>query len=126
MAAINKDIIVEVNDALARNDAETFLRHCADDFSWTMVGEPPVRGKKAVREWLATMPADPPKFSVDALAADGDMVVAQGRMTMKQDTGVASYAFCDVWRFRGNQIAELNAFVIQTEPAQKARGVGGA
>lgn len=124
MAAANKDIIVEVNQALARNDTETFLRRCAEDFVWTMVGDEPVKGKKAIREWLSNMPAEPPKFTVDAMAADGDLVVAQGRMSMKDDTGVGTYAFCDVWRFRGSEIVELNAFVIGTDTAQKARTAG--
>lgn len=127
MSAKNKAVVEEVNEAMRRGDVEAFLARCADDFVWTMVGEAPIRGKDAVRQFMAQGPAEPPVFTIDTLVGDGDVVVAKGEMTMTDDAGSGvdnDYAFCDVWRFRGEQLASLNAFVIRTSNAPKAATAG--
>jgi uncharacterized protein (TIGR02246 family) len=125
MSARNKAIIEEVNEAFRRNDVEGFLANCTEDVVWTMVGEKPIKGKAAIRQWMDSMPQQPPTFTVRALAAEGDHVFCQGDMTMTEDGRSVPYAFCDVYRFADNRIAELNAFVIKTEPAERARTAGG-
>jgi ketosteroid isomerase-like protein len=112
---LNKQIIEKVNDAFAKNDVETFLSYCAEDFVFGMVGSDPVKGKDAIRKWMANGPADPPQFSVDTVIADGDYVSAIGNMTMKENGADVAYAYCDVWRFKGDKLSELNAFVIKTQ-----------
>jgi ketosteroid isomerase-like protein len=125
MSAKNKAIVEEVNEAMRRNDAEGLLARCTEDFEWTMVGEAPIVGKPAVREFLKQGPGEPPQFTVDTLVGDGDVVIAKGDMTMKDQTGAdARYAYCDVWRFRGEQLASLTAFVIKLTPAAKATAAG--
>ena len=123
MSKENKAIVEEVNDAMRRGDVEAFLARCTDDFVWTIVGEAPVAGKDAVRRFMAQAPPEPPSFTVDTLIGDGDVVAAKGEMTMKDERGVAvDYAFCDVWTFRGGQLAALNAFVVKTTPKAAAAG----
>ena len=113
----NKAVIAQVNAAFARGDVEGFLTHCADDFVWTMVGEKPVRGKAAIREWMGAGPPEPPSFNVESMVAEGDLVVAHGDMTMNEKGGEVAYSYCDVWRFRGEKLAELKAFVIKADGA---------
>ena len=115
MSLRNKEIIKKVNDAFARNDVESFLTHCHDDFQWTMVGDKPVKGKDAIRKFMASAPPEPPKFTVDTIVADGDIVTCIGDMTMVENGAEVPYSYCDVWRFRGDKLAELRAFVIKTE-----------
>ena len=118
MPVKNKEVIEKVNAAFARGDVEAILSYCADDFTWTMVGEKPVKGKAAVREWMRSGPSEPPQFTVDAVLADGDFVTAFGDMTMKEKDGaVVPYSYCDVYRFSGDRIVELKAFVIKTDRA---------
>jgi hypothetical protein len=46
-------------------------------------------------------------------------------MRMPDDSGtVNTYEFCDVWRFEGDRAAELNAFVIKTQTAERAKAAG--
>ncbi len=116
MSSRNKEIIAKVNDAFARGDVDAFLSYCAEDFNWTMVGHERFRGKAAVREWMAQAPSEPPKFTVDTVIADGDYVCAIGKMTMDEEGQSIPYAYCDVWRFRGEEIAELEAFVMKVTP----------
>lgn len=65
---------------------------------------------------MVTTYIDPPKFMVASLIAEGDFVTALGDITMKDEDGKeAHYTYCDIWRFRGDKMAELRAFVIKTE-----------
>jgi ketosteroid isomerase-like protein len=55
-----------------------------------------------------------PKFEVNHLISEGDWLSALGEITSKDDEGnEVRYAYCDVWRFEGDKLAELRAFVIR-------------
>jgi uncharacterized protein len=115
MSEKNKAILEEANAAIAEGNNEGFLSFCADDMEWTFVGDKTLKGKEAVRQWMATTYVEPPKFRVANLIAEGDFVTALGDITVKDEDGkAADYSYCDVWRFRGSQMVELRAFVIKT------------
>ena len=118
MAVNTKAIVEKVNAAFAAGSTEGFLACCADDVAWTMVGDTTVRGKDAIRQWMASMgPMEPPQLTVHNVIAEGDVVTAYGDMTMQdKDGAVVPYAYCDIYYFRGDTIVELRAFVIQTGP----------
>lgn len=125
MSAKNKEIVEKVNASFAEGGVEGFLSHCADDVVWTMVGNKTTRGKNAIREWMASMDMETPKFTVDNIIADGDFVTAYGDMTMKEKDGkTVPYAYCDIYRFRDEKIVELNSFVIKTEAKAESAGGG--
>lgn len=117
MSTTHRDVIERIHAAFARNDVEGFLVYCTEDFVWTVVGEPPIRGKEAVREWMTSAPGEAPAFTVDAVVVDGDVVVAHGDMTMTEHGRAVAYSYCDVWRFRGRQAVELKAFLVRAEAA---------
>ena len=124
MSAKNKEIVEKVNASFAEGRVEGFLSHCADDVVWTMVGNKTTRGKNPIREWMASMDMEPPKFTVDNIIAEGDFALAHGDMSLKEKDGkIVPYAYCDVYRFRDGKIAELNSFVVKTEAkAESASG----
>ena len=126
MAADRKAVIQQVNAAFAENNLERVLSFCTDDFIWTMVGDSTVKGKDAIRKWMASMNPEPPQFTIQEVVAEGDSVITRGDMMMKtaKETAPHSYAFCDVYRFKGDRVAELTAFVINTDKT-KARGHAG-
>ena len=116
MSATNKEIVEKVNASFAEGNVEGFLSSCADDVTWTIVGARTVSGKNAIREWMASMDMEPPKFTVDNIIAEGDFVTAFGDMTMKgKDGKTAPYSYCDIYRFRDGKIVELTSFVVKTE-----------
>jgi predicted SnoaL-like aldol condensation-catalyzing enzyme len=84
-----------------------------------MVGESTVRGKDAIRKWMASMDPQPPQFTIRRTVAEGEVVITQGDMVMpeKKDGAPIPYSFCDVYRFTDDKVAELNAFVIRTDKA---------
>lgn len=121
----NKEIVEKVNASFAEGGLEGFLSHCAEDVVWTMVGNKTVKGKRNIREWMASMDMEPPKFTVDNIIGEGDFVTAYGDMIMKEKDGkTVPYAYCDIYRFRGGKIVNLSSFVIKTEG--KAESASGA
>jgi ketosteroid isomerase-like protein len=119
MPASPKEIVQRINQAFAENNLEKVLSFCTDDFTWTMVGDTTVRGKDPIRKWMASMDPQPPRFTIQNTVAEGDFVVTRGDMTMqeKKNGRVVPYTFCDIYRFAGDRVAELTAFVIRTDQA---------
>lgn len=114
MSELNKRALTAANAAIASGDIEQFLLHCADDIVWTTVGEPPIVGKEAVRQWMKDAYAEPPRFTVEQLVAEGDWVVALGTIQAEDAQGVTSpHSYSDVWRFEDGKMVELRAFVIK-------------
>ena len=115
MAAKNKEIVNKANAAFADNNVEGFLALCANDVEWTMVGDRTLKGKDAIREFMSSMPTQPPTFTVNDVIAEGDFVMAHGNMKMDENGQKAvPYSYCDIYHFRGKQIDQLRTFVIKT------------
>lgn len=113
-AADHKIILEQANAAVRAGNNEGFLAHCTEDIRWTTVGKGTLQGKQAVRDWMKTAYASPPRFHVEQLVAEGDMVVALGTiMADGADGQPAEFAYSDVWRFRDGKMCELDAFVVQ-------------
>jgi len=124
MSEKNKAILEKGNAANAKGDYEGFLSFCTEDTQWTFVGERTLKGKEAVRRYMATTYKEPPKFTVTNLIAEGDFVTALGEITLKDEDGKETdYSYCDVWRFHGGKIVELKAFVIETEVENETTSV---
>lgn len=118
MSEKHKEIIKEVDASFAENNLEGFLKHCADDLEWKMVGDTTKKGKDSIREWMSSMGggAEPPKFSARNLIAEGETVASYGEMMMKNEKGEEdAYEYCDIYRFENDKIVELTSFVIKTD-----------
>lgn len=115
MNEVNKAILQKANALIMKGDNEGFLSFCTDDTKWVFIGDKTLQGKEDVRRYMATAYAEPPKFVVENLIAEGDFLTAIGTIKMKNEQGeLVDYSYCDVWRFRDGKMAELNAYVIET------------
>ena len=85
MAEYNKAILDKANEAITKGDNEGFLSFCTDDTEWTFVGDQTLKGKEAVRRYMATAYIEPPKFMVENLISGGDFPPADALIV---DTGV--------------------------------------
>jgi uncharacterized protein len=120
MSEKNKEIVAKADAAFAKGNIEGFLSLCAEDVEWTMVGQKFVKGKDAIRQWLASMNSEPPKFTVGKVIAEKDFATAYGDLTMNEKDGkIVPYSYCDIYRFRDGKIVELRSFVIKTEGMRK-------
>ena len=119
MAVNRKEIVERINQSFAENNFEKVLSFCTDDITWTMVGDTTKRGKDVIRKWMASMDPQPPRINVRQTIAEGDSVVAQGDMLMQErKNGPAIfYTFCDIYRFAGDKVTELTAFMVRTDQA---------
>jgi uncharacterized protein len=116
MAQTKKQIVEAINKSFSEKNIEGFLDHCADDITWTMVGETSKTGKTVIREWLGLEDCEPPVFSITHLVEESDVVVCNGDMAMKDKEGNSSrYSFCDIYRFNGDKVAELTTFIVSTD-----------
>ena len=112
----NKAILEAGNAAIAAGNNEGFLSFCSEDTEWTFVGDKTLRGKEAVRQWMADEYVEPPTNTVVRFVAEGDFLTVLGYLIMKDKNGKATqYEYCDIWRFQEGKIVELKAFVIETE-----------
>jgi uncharacterized protein (TIGR02246 family) len=62
MSDRNKAILEEANAANAKGDYERFLSFCTDDTEWTFVGDRILKGKEAVRQYMAETYIEPPNL----------------------------------------------------------------
>lgn len=116
MSEQNKATLEKANAAIRSGDNEGFLSFCSEGIEWTTVGEGTLKGKEAVRQWMATTYVEPPKFTVVNLIAEGDFLVAMGEIAVKDKEGrVSNHSYCDVWRFRDGKMFELRAFVVAAQ-----------
>ena len=126
MSEKNKATLMKGNAAIAAGDNEGFLVHCTEDTKWMFEGDQTLKGKMAVRRWMKTAYAEPPRFKVTQLIADSDFVVAMGEIVLKGEDGKdARHSYCDVWRFRRGKMAELRAFVVKVKAKAKRRSRSG-
>lgn len=109
----NKEILEKANAAVTEGNNEGFLDFCTEDLVWIFIGDKTLRGKEAVRKYMAETYLTPPKFNVETVISEGDYVSVLGNITLNGTDGKpVEYSYCDVWRFRDGQMAELKAFVI--------------
>ncbi|MDR6394258.1 nuclear transport factor 2 family protein [Herbaspirillum seropedicae] len=117
MAGLNKEILRQANAAISAGDHEGFLSFCADDIVWSTVGGETLRGKEAVRAWMAREYTKPPEFDVQEMIEDGDFVVAIGTIATEENGAKIANSYCDVWSVKNGRLAQLRAFVIKdSEP----------
>jgi len=113
MSEENKSILLKGNQSISEGDHEGFLALCTQDTLWEFVGGQTLKGKAAVRKYMAENYIVPPKFHVSQLIAEHEFVTAVGEIELKeQDGNWKKYSYCDLWRFRDGKMAELKAFVI--------------
>ncbi|MGQ2985146.1 nuclear transport factor 2 family protein [Flavobacterium sp.] len=111
----NKSTLLLANATITQNDHEGFLKHCTEDTTWIFVGDITLRGKEAVRQWMAENYIEPPVFEVEKIIEGEDHVIAMGTITIKDKHGKATTSsYCDVWRFEEGKMAELRAYVVAT------------
>lgn len=102
MSATNKTTLQTANAKISTGDTEGFLSYCTD-IKWTTVSEETLRGKNAVRQWMATSCVEPPKFTVTNLIAEDDFVTALGEIKVRDSAGNETpHSYCDVWRFEAS------------------------
>ncbi len=126
--AMTKEQIQQTLDRLNKGfidvDNEAWLAECHEDVRWTMVGQPTLEGKQAIREFMGIVGGGPaPEFTFGHTVIGEDSAAVESEMRMPNEQGVPShYASCDVYRFRGDKISEMTSYIVELKeeeaPAQ--------
>ncbi len=110
----NKQVVEKINEAFDKSDMEAFLSYCTEDVQWNMFGSFDIKGKEAIKDFMAKMPQEPPRFKVTDTIAESDTVISRGDMTMKNKEGESEdYAFCDVYKFKNGKVAMLQTYMVK-------------
>ena len=128
MSEQHKEAVRRAIGALGEGDVEGFLADVADDFRFTLAGEPPggntLQGKKEMvallRELFGSRLQNGAIPTVqERLIAEGDFVVEQARGRATTVEGEAyDNVYCRVWRFQNGRIAALTEYM-DTELARR-------
>jgi ketosteroid isomerase-like protein len=118
MSDINKEIVKKLNAAVRANNLDEFLSFFTDDIHWVKVGDKSAKGKAALRKLIEDLGDAPPPSTTkfDAMIAEGNSVAAYGTLTIEIQPGMMiGLAFCDIYIFQGDKIADFKSFVIEPE-----------
>jgi uncharacterized protein len=124
MSDKNKEIVKKLNAAVRANNLDEFLSFFTDDIQWTKVGDKSAKGKEELRKLIEDLGDAPPPSTTkfDAMIAEGDTVAAYGSLTIEIQPGITiGLAFCDVYRFEGDKIADFKSFVIAPEAKTESK-----
>ena len=83
-----KRALLRGNAAISEGNHEGFLELCTEDTRWEFVGEQVLQGKQAVREYMQKTYLEPPKFNVESLICEGEMLIALGNISIKDSAGI--------------------------------------
>lgn len=128
MSLENKATVARAVAALGRGDVEAFLADVTDDFAFTLAGHPPggntLQGKRPMIDFLKELFGS--RLERGAIAMSSENMIAEGPFVVEQAIGRATTvegeaydnAYCRVWNFRGDKIAELTEYM-DTELARR-------
>lgn len=112
-----RELVERINDAWINNDQEFLLDHITDDICWDMVGHSKSEGRQAFIDSLNSMPSMTTQdFQMGQLLVDGSTATYTGTMRTRDEAGQdQSFAFCDVYEFRGTLIAAITSYVLSLD-----------
>ncbi|WP_025025398.1 nuclear transport factor 2 family protein [Caldalkalibacillus mannanilyticus] len=116
----NKTFFQQFNEAFAKGDINFIIEHVTEDIQWTMVGEPPIKGKVEFSKALETMAnGETHELTISNIITDEHTVAVDGIFTMVSQSGDAKrYAFCDVYlldTLENEKIKQMTSYVITLE-----------
>lgn len=115
-----KDIIAQANLALQNNDPDGFISFCSDHIKWTMLGETPMDGKDDVLKFLEPMKGTKPAvLNMQLSIQEGNLVASTGSMKMPDDG--PEMLFCDIYRFVGDKIEEIQSYIVEVKDGKKIK-----
>ena len=113
MSQTDQELRRKIAEEFTKGNIECCLEYLADDIRWSIIGNAPLSGKKAVLEAVAMQDLESyPTITVKAIIAEGEYVVVEstGRATTK--TGKPyNQSYCDVYRFKNGKIHEMTTYL---------------
>ena len=75
----NKERLLAANEQISKGKNNGFLDYCGEDTRWEFIGEQTLKGCAEVNAYMKAY-LEPPKVAVYQLIAEGDLLVASGKL----------------------------------------------
>jgi uncharacterized protein len=117
-----KTFLREFNEYWVRADTPAILDTVTDDIHFSMVGGQSVSGKTDFKAFLDEMDSGTPDMGLNIanIIVEGERAAVDGEISMTDKDGRRRvYAFCDIYRLEQGKVAELTAYVHETNSGDK-------
>jgi uncharacterized protein len=110
-----KNAVLAYIEGFRTGDHDAILSLLTDDVTWEMPGFIDVTGKEAFDDEIESDAFEGhPKLTIRRLVEEGDVVVAVGDVeATRQDGGVLSAVFADVFYFEDDKIRRLETYQME-------------
>ena len=121
-----EDYVRGIVDALGRGDRGFFAPIVTDNVTWRTVGKPPIEGKDAVLDVIASFATDPlPAVELEHVITHGRAAAVTGTITAQGADGSSrKVEFCDVYTFTGGKERMIREFIVYIVPIDAATTEG--
>lgn len=115
-----EEFIRNFNVAFSRNDLDYILDTMTENITWNFVGEKPMEGKEAVKEFMEPMKnVETLEMEVVQIVTHGRTAAANGWMKIKEPSGeVKKFGFADFYEFSGfknPKISKMTSYVVENK-----------
>lgn len=115
-----EEFIRDFNEAFSKNDLDFILNNMSEDIRWNFVGEKPMEGKTAVKEFMEPMKnVETLEMEVLQIVTHGRTAAANGWMKIKEPSGeVKNFGFADFYEFSGlknPKIRKMTSYVVENK-----------
>lgn len=113
-----EEFIRDFNQAFSKNDLDFILNNMTEDVQWNFVGEKPMEGKEAVKEFMEPMKEmETLEMELIQIITNGQTAAASGRMKVKEPSGeIKNFGFADFYEFSGlknPKISKMTSYVVE-------------
>lgn len=111
----NKQTVQRYMEAFGRTDHAAILSCLTDDVEWLIPGAFHVVGKVAFDKEIENDAfVGHPTIQVTRMTGEGDVVVAEGRVSCaRREGGRLNAVFCDVFQMRSAKIRHLTSYLME-------------
>lgn len=108
-----QDLLKKINEAFAVGNTDFLLKNVTEDFTWTIIGDSRVKGKKSFQKILKEMEG-PRKIAIDIneIIIQGSKAAVNGKINIKLgETRQRQYSFCDIYHLTNDPKPKLKALI---------------
>ncbi len=110
----------EIAEAFSAGKFEITFPYLADNIEWNIVGENLLQGKENVTQYCNQtakyFTEVTTEFRMDNLVVDNNCVAIDGTAIFTKKEGGQNYiSSCDVYRFVGGKLRQINSYCISTK-----------
>lgn len=120
-----QDLLKKINEAFAVGDTDFLTKIVTEDFTWTIIGDSKVKGKKSFEKILKEMEG-PRKIDleIEEMIIQGTKAAVNGQIEIKLEGGRTKYySFCDIYHLTTEEKPKLKELVSYVVINRNKKGI---